>query len=311
MRENDFSQRLARVRKHGTVIFVIRAVLPIPNLISYDSRRFFMKKAFAVVVVTALVIVGAMSAQAETRLRMSTTTSTEDSGLLTHLLPPFERANDVKVDVIAKGTGMALKLGEDGNVDVVFVHARPAEDKFVADGYGVDRRDVMYNDFIIVGPKDDPAGLKQAKDAAQAFKLLGEGKADFISRGDDSGTHKMEKELWKAAGITPQGKWYIEAGQGMGPVLQMAFEKKGYALADRGTFISQEGKLDLAIVFEGDKALFNPYGVIAVNPKKHPSANYELAEKFINYVTGPEGQKVIGDYKINGKQLFFPDAKKP
>ena len=270
-----------------------------------------MKRAFVTFGVMALLIIGVCAAQGETRLRMSTTTSTEASGLLTHLLPPFEKANDVKVDVIAVGTGKALKLGADGNVDVVFVHARPAEDKFVADGYGVDRRDVMYNDFVIVGPKDDPAGLKEAKTTADAFKCLAEGKADFISCGDDSGTHKMEKDLWKAAGINPQGKWYIEAGQGMGPVLQMAFEKKGYALADRGTFIAHEGKLDLAIVFEGDKALFNPYGVIAVNPKKYPNANYDLAEKFINYVTGPEGQKVIADYKINGKQLFFPDAKKP
>ncbi len=253
------------------------------------------------------VLVGAVDAQ--DRLRMSTTTSTEASGLLNVLLPPFEKANNVKVDVIAVGTGKALKIGENGDVDVVFVHARAAEDKFMADGYGVDRRDVMYNDFVIVGPKDDPAKLKEAKTGVDAFKRLAEGKADFISRGDDSGTHKMEKQLWKAAGITPQGKWYIEAGQGMGAVLQMAFDKKGYALADRGTFIAYEGKIDLVISFEGDRALFNPYGIIAVNPKKHPKVRYDLARKFIDYVTGPEGQKVIADFKLNGKQLFFPDAK--
>jgi tungstate transport system substrate-binding protein len=270
-----------------------------------------VKKALSLISVLILLLIVTCPVNAETRLRMSTTTSTEASGLLNVLLPPFEKANNCKVDVIAVGTGKSLKLGENGDVDVVFVHARAAEDKFVADGYGVDRRDVMYNDFVIVGPKEDPEKLKEAKTAVDAFKRLAEGKADFISRGDDSGTDKMEKQLWKAAGVTPQGKWYIEAGQGMGPVLQMAFDKKGYTLADRGTFIAYEGKIDLVIVFEGDRALFNPYGVIAVNPIKHPKTNYELAEKFINYVTGPEGQKVIADYKVNGKQLFFPDAKKP
>lgn len=250
------------------------------------------------------------NAIAEPRLRMSTPTSTEQSGLLSVLLPPFEKANDAKIDVIAVGTGKSLKLGENGDVDVVFVHARAAEDKFVAEGFGVDRRDVMYNDFIVVGPKEDPVGIKGAKSAVDAFKKLAEGKADFVSRGDDSGTHQKEKEVWKAAGITPQGKWYIEAGQGMGPVLQMAFDKKGYTLADRGTFLAYEGKLDLVILLEGDKVLFNPYGIIAVNPAKHPTVKYDLAKKFIDYVTGPEGQKIIADFKINGKQLFFPDAKK-
>ncbi len=270
-----------------------------------------MKKAISVLGAMVLLSAAISSVHAETRLRMSTTTSTEASGLLSALLPPFEKANNVKVDVISVGTGKALKLGENGDVDVVFVHARPAEDKFVAEGYGVDRRDVMYNDFVVVGPKDDPAKVKEAKTAVDAFKRLAEGKADFISRGDDSGTHQMEKQLWKAAGVKPEGKWYIEAGQGMGEVLQMAFNKKGYTLADRGTFIAYEGKLDLVIILEGDKALFNPYGIIAVNPKKYPKVNYDLAKKFVDYVTGPEGQKVIADFKMNGKQLFFPDAKKP
>jgi tungstate transport system substrate-binding protein len=270
-----------------------------------------VKRIMSLLSIVALVAVVVSTSHAETVLRMSTTTSTEASGLLPALLAPFEKANNCKVHVVSVGTGKALKLGENGDVDVVFVHARPAEDKFVAEGYGVDRKDVMYNDFVIVGPKDDPAKLKEAKTAVDAFKSLAEGKTDFISRGDDSGTHQMEKQLWKAAGITPQGKWYIESGQGMGEVLQMAFNKKGYALADRGTFIAYEGKIDLVIVFQGDKALFNPYGIIAVNPKKYPKVNYDLAEKFIKYVTGPEGQKVIADFKVNGKQLFFPDAKKP
>lgn len=250
------------------------------------------------------------AAGAQTHLRMSTTTSTENSGLLAVLLPPFEKANNVKVDVISVGTGKALKLGENGDVDVVLVHARKAEDKFVADGFGVDRRDVMYNDYVIVGPKSDPAKLKDAKTAVDAFKRLAEGKAEFVSRGDDSGTHKQEKVLWEAAGVKPSGKWYVEAGQGMGAVLQMAFDKQAYSLTDRGTLISVEGKIDLPIVFQGEKGLFNPYGVIAVNPKKHPKAHYDLAKKFIDYITGPEGQKIIADYKMNGKQLFFPDATK-
>ncbi|MBI5248150.1 MAG: extracellular solute-binding protein [Desulfomonile tiedjei] len=268
-----------------------------------------MKKAFFVGLVFVSVMAMICSAHGQARLRMSTTTSTESSGLLKVLLPPFEKANNVTVDVISVGTGKALKLGEHGDVDVVFVHARPLEDKFVADGYGVDRKDVMYNDFILVGPKDDPSGVKGAKTAAEAFTRISSGKADFISRGDESGTHQMEKALWKASGIKPEGKWYVEAGQGMGAVLQMANEKKGYALADRGTFIAHENKIGVVILFDGDKAMFNPYGIIAVNPKKHPNAQYELAKKFINYVTGPEGQKVIADFKLNGKQLFFPDAK--
>lgn len=263
-------------------------------------------------VAVCLVLAFCMSysaANADTRLRMSTTTSTENSGLLTVLLPPFEKANNCKVDVISVGTGKALKLGENGDVDVVFVHARPAEDKFVADGHGVDRRDVMYNDYVLVGPRSDPAGIKGMKSAVDAFKRIAEGKADFVSRADDSGTHKQELQIWKAAGIVPKGRWYIEAGQGMGAVLQMAFQKKGYTLADRGTFISQEKKIDLVILVEGDKILFNPYGIIAVNPNKNPKINYELARKFIDFVTGPEGQKIIGDFKLDGKQLFFPDAK--
>ncbi len=246
----------------------------------------------------------------ETRLRMSTTTSTENSGLLKVLLPPFEKENNLKVDVISVGTGKALKLGENGDVDVVLVHSRPAEDKFVSEGFGVDRRDVMYNDFIIIGPKNDPAKIKDLKSATEAFKKIAEAKALFISRGDDSGTNMKEKAIWKTAGIMPKGPWYIEAGKGMGAVLQMANEKNAYTLTDRGTFISYENKTDLVILVQGDKGLFNPYGVIAVNPKKRPNVQYALAKKFIDFITGPEGQKIIADYKLNGKQLFFPDAKK-
>lgn len=243
---------------------------------------------------------------AEERLKMSTTTSTQDSGLLKVLLPPFEKKNNCKVDVIAVGTGQALKIGEAGDVDVVFVHARKLEDKFVADGFGVNRKDVMYNDFVVIGPKSDPAGIAKAKTAAEALKMISAKGATFISRGDKSGTHIKEQELWKAAGVEPKGGWYIEAGQGMGPVVIMATERQGYTLADRGTYNAFKGsKTDLVILFQGEKGLFNPYGVIAVNPKKHAHAKFDLAMKFIDFVTGSEGQKIIADYKQHGEPVFF------
>lgn len=246
------------------------------------------------------------AAGAEERLRMSTTTSTENSGLLKVLLPPFEEKCGCKVDVIAVGTGKALKLGEAGDVDVVLVHARKAEDKFVADGFGVNRKDVMYNDFVLLGPAADPAGVKGAKSAAEALAKIAEKKAPFISRGDESGTHQKEKELWQAAGVKPAGAWYVEAGQGMGEVIVMATQKQGYTLADRGTYNAfKKDKTDLKIVFAGEKGLFNPYGVIAVNPQKFPHVKYDLALKFIDYITGPEGQKIIADYKVDGEPIFF------
>jgi tungstate transport system substrate-binding protein len=278
-------------------------------IMSYSQEVNSMKKVL--LLVTLLIFAFSFAASAEDRLKMSSTTSTQNSGLFDVLIPPFEKANDVKVDVIAVGTGKAIKLGENGDVDLIFVHAKAAEDKFVADGFGVKRFPVMHNDFVIIGPPEDPAKLKGSKTAAEAFKKLAEGKAEFISRGDDSGTHKKEKGLWKAAGVKPDGKWYIEAGQGMGAVLTMAFNKKAYALTDRGTFIKYEDKIKPStIVFEGDEALFNPYGVIAVNPEKHEKTKIELAQKFIDYVTGADGQKIIGDYKVKGKQLFYPDVVK-
>lgn len=245
-------------------------------------------------------------ASAEERLKMSTTTSTQDSGLLKVLLPPFEKKNNVKVNVVAVGTGQALKLGEAGDVDVVFVHARKLEDKFVTDGFGVNRKDVMYNDFVIIGPKNDPAGIAKAKTAAEALKLIAAKQATFISRGDKSGTHTKELDLWKAAGAEPKGSWYIEAGQGMGPVITMATERRGYTLTDRGTYNAFKGqKTDLAILFQGEKGLFNPYGIIAVNPKKFPHVKHDLAMKLIDFVTGAEGQKIIAEYKAHGEPVFF------
>lgn len=246
-----------------------------------------------------------VSAFAQERLRMSTTTSTENSGLLAVLLPPFENKYGCKVDVIAVGTGKSLKLGETGDVDVVFVHARILEDKFVADGFGVNRRDVMYNDFVVLGPPDDPAGVRRTKNASDAFARIAATQARFASRGDESGTHQKEKEIWKAAGIVPKGKWHMEAGQGMGEVIQMATQLRGYTLADRGTYIAYRKTTDLVVLRQGDKGLWNPYGIIAVNPAKHPHVNHRLAMKFIDFVTGEEGRRIISGFKVNGEQLFF------
>ncbi len=265
-----------------------------------------MKHIFHLMIAITLFAACCSSAGAEERLRMSTTTSTENSGLLKVLLPPFEKRNSCRVDVIAVGTGKALKIGETGDVDVVFVHARKLEDKFVSNGFGVNRRDVMYNDFVIIGPAADPAGIKGAKNAAEALKKIAARQATFVSRGDESGTHQKEKELWRAAGIKPAGKWYQLAGQGMGEVIVMATEQQGYALADRGTYNTfRNGNSNLKILFEGEKGLFNPYGVIAVNPKKHPHVKYDLAMRFIDFITSPEGQSIIAGYKANGDQIFF------
>jgi len=252
-----------------------------------------------------LLVLAALPARAEERLRMSTTTSTENSGLLAVLLPPFEKKFGCKVDVVAVGTGKALKLGEAGDVDVVFVHARSLEDKFVANGFGVNRRDVMYNDFVVVGPPDDPAGAGKTQSAPEAFRAISSKGSPFISRGDESGTHQKEKEIWASAGIVPKGAWYVEAGQGMGEVLTMAAQKRGYTLSDRGTYVAFRKKTDLVVVRQGDTTLWNPYGIIAVNPKKHAHAKYDLAMKLVEFVTGPEGRSLIAGYKVDGEQLFF------
>jgi tungstate transport system substrate-binding protein len=248
------------------------------------------------------------------RLKLSTTTSTENSGLLYELLPPFERQFNVKVDIIAVGSGKAIKLGENGDVDVVLAHERDLEDKFVADGYGVNRRDVMHNDFVIIGPTADPAGVRKAKTAAEAFKLIAKRRTPFVSRGDKSGTHSKELSLWRKAGVKPAGTWYMESGMGMGEVLIMAHEKGAYTLTDRGTYLAfqKEGKIKLPILFEGDPTLFNAYGIIAVNPARHPSVNYIMAMALIGWVTSQEGQRIIADFGKEkfGVSLFFPDAIK-
>ncbi|MCK5008500.1 MAG: substrate-binding domain-containing protein, partial [Spirochaetales bacterium] len=237
-------------------------------------------------------------------------TSTENSGLLAELIPPFEDRTGLKVDVIAVGTGQALKLGETGDVDLVLVHARASEDAFVAAGHGVDRRDVMHNDFIILGPSRDPAGVRDMGNAAEALKAIANRRVSFISRGDDSGTHKKEKALWKQAGLSPKGRWYRDVGQGMGAVITMSDDMQAYTLADRGTYLSMKSKIALEVLVEGDPKLFNPYGIIAVNPAKHPHVNYNGAMRFIAWITSPEGQNIIGAVQREGQVLFYPDALK-
>jgi tungstate transport system substrate-binding protein len=241
-------------------------------------------------------------------IRMSTTTSTENSGLLKWLLPAFEAKTGTRVSVIAVGTGKALELGKNGDVDVCLVHARKVEDQFVAEGWGIGRRDVMYNDFLVTGPVADPAHVKGMKDVIAAFRKIAASNTRFISRGDNSGTDVMEKSYWKDAGVKPEGTNYVSAGLGMGEVLNMAAEMGAYTLTDRATFGAYKAKTGLAILVEGDKRMFNPYGIVAVNPEKHKGINYKGAKLLIDWITSPEGQARIASFKPDGEQLFFPSA---
>jgi tungstate transport system substrate-binding protein len=242
-------------------------------------------------------------------LRLATTTSTDNSGLLAFLIPLFHANAGITVRVISVGTGKALKLGENGDVDVVLVHSRPDEDRFIAQGHGVNRRDVMYNDFVIVGPANDPATVRGMRDAIEAFSRIADAQASFVSRGDDSGTHKMELRYWVKLERQPEdNSRYRSAGRGMGEVLLMASELRAYALTDRATFYAMRDKLDLEILVEGDARLFNPYGVMAVNPAKYPDINFEGAMRFIKWLTSAKGQQAIAAFRIAGKQLFFPGA---
>ena len=245
------------------------------------------------------------------RLILATTTSTYDSGLLDYIIPDFEEQYDAEVDVVAVGTGQALALGESGDADVLLVHARAREDEFVESGNGLIRYDVMYNDFVIVGPADDPAGIIGMANAGDAFAQIAASESLFVSRGDDSGTHTKEKAIWEAADINPDnnGDWYNSAGQGMGAVLTMSDELQGYTLSDRATYLARlEAGLSMQIVVEGDPILFNPYGVIPVNPMTHANINAELGQAFAHWITSPETQDLIASFEVNGNQLFTPDS---
>ena len=290
-------------------------------------------KRLSVITLSAIAFHGAESALAKDVLTLATTTSTENSGLLAHIHPDFRKKTGIRVRVVAKGTGASLQFARDGNVDVVLVHARQQEDRFMAEGYGVIRREVMYNDFIIIGPGADPAGIRSARDAAEALKRVAAGGHVFVSRGDASGTHLKEQQLWRRTGmplqsrtvrifspgerkelrsVRPAGRWYLSIGQGMGKTIMLAAEKQAYTLADRGTYyafaLARPPKTDLVILFEGDETLYNPYGVIAVNPARHPQVNFPAAKKYIRWITSPEVQRMIGEYTIQGKVLFHPNA---
>ena len=265
----------------------------------------------AILALVAIVCVLAVSpAPAQDKsIVVASTTSTQDSGLFGHILPLFKQKTGIVVKVVAKGTGQALDMARRGDADVVFVHAKEAEEKFVAEGHGVKRYPVMYNDFVIIGPTNDPAGIKGSRHATFALQAIKAKGAPFISRGDRSGTHIAEINLWHAAGIDIEkeaGPWYKSIGQGMGAALNMAAATGAYVLSDRGTWISFKNKADLVIAVQGDKLLFNQYGVILVNPAKHPHVKKELGQQFIDWLISDEGQKAIADYKIDGEQVFWP-----
>ena len=261
---------------------------------------------------TAILICAGLVAHAQERfITIASTTSTEQSGLFGYLLPIYEKQTGIKVRVVALGTGQALDVARRGDCDVVFVHAKAAEEQFLAEGHGVKRYAVMYNDFVLIGPKSDPARIGGGKDIVVALKKVEAAKAPFVSRGDRSGTHLAELALWQAADIDidrAKGPWYRDTGQGMGPALNTAASMSAYILSDRGTWLAFRNRGDLAILVEGDKRLFNQYGVMLVNPDKHPNVKKELGQQFIDWITSPAGQKAIADYGINGEQLFYPDA---
>jgi tungstate transport system substrate-binding protein len=271
-------------------------------------------RPFIAAAIGALLLAAPPALAQDKSIVVASTTSTQDSGLFEYLLPIFKAKTGIDVKVVAQGTGQALDTARRGDADVVFVHAKSAEMKFLTEGHGVKRYPVMYNDFIIVGPKSDPAKIAGAKDVAAALKKLKDAQATFISRGDRSGTHIAELNLWKAVGIDiekEKGPWYKSIGQGMGATLNTAQASNGYAMTDRGTWIHFKNKGDLVIVVEGDKRLFNQYGVMLVNPEKHPNVKKELGQQFIDWLVSPEGQQAIAGYKVNGQQLFFPNAGDP
>ena len=277
--------------------------------------RFERRTLLGLVFGACLIAAAPLALHAEDKfIIVQSTTSTQNSGLFEHILPQFTKKTGIDVRVVAVGTGQALKNAENGDGDVVLVHSKPDEEKFVADGFGVKRHDVMYNDFVIVGPAADPAKIAGVKDAPEALKKIAEAEAPFASRGDESGTHKTELKLWKDSGIDPKpssGTWYLETGSGMGATLNTAIGKNAYTLTDRGTWLSFANKSDFKVVVEGDPRLFNQYGVILVNPAKHKNVKAKEGQAFVDWLTGSEGQAAIAGYKIDGEQLFFPNAGPP
>ncbi|EGR0286113.1 tungsten ABC transporter substrate-binding protein [Vibrio cholerae] len=273
--------------------------------------EFTMKKTTFTLAAASLILVSYSASSADdTRIRLATTTSTYDSGLLDYLLPKFEQNTGYKVDVIATGTGKALKMGENGDVDLVMTHAPKAEASFVEAGYGVLPRKLMYNDFVVVGPESDPAKIADEKNIAKVFENIAKSGAVFISRGDDSGTHKKELGIWAQNKIEPNFGGYRSIGQGMGPTLNMASEMQAYTLTDRGTWLAYNNKLALKILFGGDEQLFNPYQVIIVNPERYPTTQYQAAKMFSDWLVNPKGQQLINEFKVNGQQLFVANADK-
>jgi tungstate transport system substrate-binding protein len=266
--------------------------------------------AAAAALATVMTLPALPAAAQDDVIIVASTTSTEASGLFGHILPMFEEETGIDVRVVAKGTGQAIEMARRGDADVLFVHHRPSEEQFVDEGFGLARHDVMYNDFVVVGPQSDPAGIAGSEDAAQALAAIAETEAPFASRGDDSGTHKKEMELWDAAGVDPTdaGSWYRPLGSGMGATLNTATEMGAYALTDRGTWLSHQNRGDLEILVEGDDRLFNPYGVIVVDPDRFDHVNVEAGQRFVDWLVSDEGQQAIASFSIDGQQLFFPNA---
>jgi tungstate transport system substrate-binding protein len=304
---------------------VIFSIIPRPEKLpplsaaisSFDYKMelpVLSRRLFTAIAAFAVLTVGGASAVAQDKsIVVASTTSTQDSGLFGHILHIFTEKTGIKVKVVAQGTGQALDTGRRGDADVVFVHARPQEEKFVEEGFGVKRFDVMYNDFVLIGPKSDPAGIKGSSDIAAALTAIQSREAPFVSRGDKSGTHSAELRLWKAAGVdiaAMEGPWYKEIGQGMGAALNTASAMDAYVLSDRATWLSFKNRGELEIAVEGDKRLFNQYGVMLVNPERHPSVKAEFGQSFIDWLISPEGQQAIGEYNIDGQQLFFPNAER-
>jgi tungstate transport system substrate-binding protein len=277
--------------------------------------RRFLLAAVPVALVQPAVAQERSTAAPETRsIVVASTTSTEQSGLFGHILPIFTRETGIAVRVVALGTGQALDVGRRGDADVVFVHDRAAERRFVQEGFGQERRHVMFNDFVVIGPASDPAGVTGLRDTAEALRRIAAARAPFVSRGDRSGTHAAELRLWQAAGLEPaqgRGQWYREVGQGMGPALNTAAAQNAYILADRGTWLSFRNRQELRVLVEGDPRLFNQYGVIVVNPRRHPNVKAADAQRFADWLVSPAGQAAIASFRINGEQLFFPNAQQP